>query len=441
MPHPAPRRGGATGETTPMRLMAVGDLHLGRNPSRLPDFLSGRAGDLGPAGAWRRIVEAAVADEVHAVLLAGDVVEGATDFFEAYRELAAGIRRLSEAGIRVLGVAGNHDVHVLPRLADQVAGFELLGRGGKWESVTLEADGSRATVHGWSFEADAVRTSPLAGPRLERGPGLNFGLLHCDLDVTGSRYAPVRSRELEGAGLDGWLLGHIHVPGPLTAERPSGYLGAATGLDPGEPGPRGPWRIGIGGGAITSFEHLPLAPLHWDALPVDLTGIAEPEDARSRLLEALEALDRDLSARAHPPEAAGLRVRLTGRTDLRSGVEALLDAEATDDLHVGNGRIAYFVETFRYGLAPEIDLATMAERTDPPGLLARRLRCLARPEDDPERRDLIENARRELAQVAADPVWRPLGDLTLTDEEVAARLTEAGLALLDGLRTQDRERE
>ncbi|CAN5905242.1 hypothetical protein BH23ACT11_BH23ACT11_16730 [soil metagenome] len=80
----------------PIKLLAIGDLHLGRTPSRLPDELADRVRDLGPVGAWQRIVDEAIDGGVHVAVLAGDVVEGEYDFFEAYRELDTGIRHLLE---------------------------------------------------------------------------------------------------------------------------------------------------------------------------------------------------------------------------------------------------------------------------------------------------------------------------------------------------------
>mgnify|MGYP000096576153 CR=1 FL=1 len=424
-----------------LKLLALGDLHLGRLPSRLPDELQDRAREMGPVGAWRRIVDAAIDERVDAIALAGDVVEDEYDFFEAYRELAAGVERLLDANIRVLGVVGNHDVQVLPRLAEQIEGFELLGRGGEWEQITLVAGSERMTVHGWSFPQRVVRLSPLAEQWFDPGPGPNLGLLHCDCDQTGSAYAPVTTAELQSASLDGWLLGHIHAPDLLSVEHPIGYLGSATGLDSGEPGPRGPWLVTVDGGRIVGIEHWPLAPLHWQRLPVDLTGIESPEDARDRLLAAVNNLDRDLSARSIVPEAAGLRVQFTGRSDLRREVEALFAPEDLAALYVGNSRIHYFVESRRYDLAPTLDMETLAQRGDPPGLLARRLQLLERASDDPERRALIKDAREHLATRGDKPYWRVLGDTTPDDETVATWLREAGLTALDRLLAQQEAAE
>ena len=121
------RLGSPRVSTLVMKILAVGDMHLGRTPSRLPPQL--HAPDLGPAEAWRRTVAAALNHDVKAVLLAGDVVDRDDDFFEAYRALESGVKTLADAGIAVVGVAGNHDVKVLPRLVRHIPKFRLLGEG------------------------------------------------------------------------------------------------------------------------------------------------------------------------------------------------------------------------------------------------------------------------------------------------------------------------
>jgi DNA repair exonuclease SbcCD nuclease subunit len=260
--------------------------------------------------------------------------------------------------------------------------------------------------------------------------------LHCDRDQVGSAYAPVSTTELNSADLDGWLLGHIHAPDPLTAEHPAGYLGSVTGLDPGEPGARGPWLITIEDGVIASTEQWTLASLRWERLTVDLTGIEFPEDARERLLNATNELDQTLLGHAMSPEAAGLRVTFTGRTNMHRKLEEVFEKENLNELRVGTGRIHYFVERLRYDIQPELDMATLAQRADPPGLLARRIQILDRPLDDAERRALLEAARRHLAERAKKPYWGPLDDSTQEDEALTGWLRRSGLAALAQLLAQ-----
>ena len=415
-----------------MKILAVGDMHLGRTPSRLPPEL--HAPELGPAEAWRRAVAAALDSDVKAVLLAGDVVDREDDFFEAYRALERGVRKLADAGIDVIGVAGNHDVKVLPRLARHIPQFRLLGGGGQWESCRVDGGREALTLWGWSFPQARVLTSPLEDKSFDPTPGINLGLLHCDRDAgPDSPYAPVTRQELEHAGLDGWLLGHIHKPDALTAASPNGYLGSLTGMDRGESGPHGPWMITVADGRIAEVDHLPLAPLRWEALDVDLEGIGEPAEAKERLLAAVKELDGGLASLPAAPKAAGLSVALTGRTGLGSAALDLISREDRDEIFIGTAGTRYFIENVHQDTRPEIDLEDLAKRPDPVGLLAARLLWLDRPEGDAERDRLVDKARQDLCDQSAKAVWRGLATTGGDIPEPVTWLRQAGYRALDRL--------
>ena len=419
-----------------MKILAVGDMHLGRTPSRLPPGL--HAPELGPAEAWHRTVATAVDQGVKAVLLAGDVVDRDDDFFEAYRALESGVSTLAGAGIDVIGVAGNHDVKVLPRLVRHIPRFRLLGEGGRWESCRIAEGGESVTLWGWSFPQARVLASPLDGHSPDPTPGINLGLLHCDRDAgPDSPYAPTSRLELERAGLDGWLLGHIHKPDALTAPSPNGYLGSLTGLDRGESGSRGPWMITVGDGRIAEVEHLPLAPLRWEALDVDLEGIGEPFQARERLLAAVTALDGRMASLRAAPGAVGLSVTLSGRTGFGNTALDQLSPEDRDETCTGAAGTRYFIESVHLDTRPEIDLEDLARRQDPAGLLAARLLWLDRPEGNPERDRLVDEARQALRDQTAQSVWRGLGaDGDAPNPEPVKWLRRAGYRALDRLLDQ-----
>ncbi len=229
------------------RLLFVGDIHLGRRPTKLPDDLAGlRPADLGPAAAWSATVAHALAERVDAVVLAGDVVESLGDRFEAYGHLQGGVERLTNAGIRVIGVAGNHDVRALPHLAEQVPGFQLLGAGGTWAHADVTgADGATVRLLGWPFPAERHRRDPLDGPQVPAAEGVAvLGVLHCDLEgPPTSPYAPVRRVDLERQSVDE-LAPRARASPERSVGRPAlGYLGSLSALDPGEPGAHGPWGV------------------------------------------------------------------------------------------------------------------------------------------------------------------------------------------------------
>ena len=422
-----------------MKILAVGDIHLGRTPSRLPEELAGRAGDLGPTGAWRRTVEAAIDAGVKAVLLAGDVVERENDFFEAGEELKQGVQRLTETGIEVIGVAGNHDVRVLPRLAEHIPEFRLLGAGGRWQSCRIADGADSITLWGWSFPQEQVLKSPLSDQTFRREAGVNLGLLHCDRDGGASPYAPVTRQELQRADIDGWLLGHIHKPDALSVATLNGYLGSLTGLDCSEAGPHGPWLISIAQGRIERVEQLPLAPLRWEAVDVDLEGIGEPVEAKGRVLAALRDLDRQITQYPSPPDitaapdAVGVHVTFSGRTRFGTAVLDEFSGSQGNVIFTGSAKRQYFIERTSADTRPEIDLEELAGQPTPRGLLAKRLLLLDEPEGHPERDHLVAQARESLRQQGRMPVW---SGLNADDTDPVAWLRKAGLRALDQLLAQ-----
>ena len=423
-----------------MRLLCVGDIHLGRQPSRLPAGLleEFRASDLGPSAAWRRTVEYALEAEVDAVLLAGDVVEQEDDFYEAYRDLRHGVDRLAEAAIPVLAVSGNHDVQVLPRLADSVPGFRLIGRGGRWELRDVSGrDGRRAHILGWSFPERRVTTSPFTGhelPALDERSGPVIGILHCDRDAAGSPYAPVSSSELAAVPVDAWLLGHVHEPDPLSPPRPIGYLGSLTGLDPGETETHGPWLVDCSGPELV-LEHLPLAPLRWEEVEITLDPSAVAEEVHGLVIAALDRLHERIMENRFRPRAVGCRLRFTGRTSRRREFERVLMAEGPLHTFHARGNTLYFVHDWQMAALPSLDLDELARGADPPALIARKILVLRGPEDA-DRRALLEGARRRLRSLAGNRRFANRGLGPPTDEEIAALLEHAALGALDALLTQ-----
>jgi DNA repair protein SbcD/Mre11 len=430
----------------PLKLLAVGDVHLGRHPGgvpsvgRDPDLIGpeGPARALGPGAALERLVARAIAEHVDAVAFAGDVVEQEDDFFEAYRDLHRAVAALAAAGVRVVGVAGNHDVRVLPRLADELPNFHLLGRGASWEALPLRArDGTEVVLHGWSFARTTVSQSPLRGHRFARDGRPAIGLLHCDRDQADSRYAPVTTAELADAGLDAWLLGHIHQPDPLTVQAPSGYLGSVTALRRSELGARGPWLYTIGARGVLDVEHWALAPLRWELLTVDVSTCEDADAAVAAALHAARVTAARVTETGLAPDVLALRLRIEGRCDFRRALERQLQA-MVHDFQLAP-RLRAFVGDWQLDTLPHVDLATLAREPDPAGLLARRLQLLDAQPADPARMALLERARTQLARPLHDSAWQALGDPAPDDATLADWLRTGARRGLDALLSQRRE--
>jgi predicted phosphodiesterase len=419
-----------------MKLLCAADLHLGRVPARLPDGLPLDARALGPAAAWRALVDRAVEERPDAVLLAGDVVDDPRDVYEAYTDLAEGVRRLQEHGVPVLAVAGNHDVEVLPRLADELPGLRLLGRGGRWEGAVLRSEGRIVRVAGWSFPHPHVPVSPLpeglSEALAELPPGPTVGLLHADLDATDSRYAPVRRSELRATPVDAWLLGHVHAPSDLAGARPLGYLGALSPADPGEPGGHGAWRASVGEDGIR-LEPVAVAPLRYDTVEVDLDGLERPGDALPRIVDALGGHAAAVADGAL--RAALARLRLTGRVARPGAIRRTLAEEDPAAARLERDGVQIAVHAWEARLRPAVDLAALARSDDPVGIAARALRAL-RGDDEAARDELIAAGRSRLGEVDRRAAFASLAPTERDEAEVAGRLERAAERVLEALLAQ-----
>ena len=429
-----------------MKLLCAADLHLGRRPSRLPDEFDEAelAAALTPQAAWRALVDFAVAERVIAVLLAGDLLDDAHDFYGTFGDLQAGVERLVAAGIDVLAVSGNHDVEVLPRLARAVPALRLLGGEGAWEVATLTAGATSVHVAGWSFPTVTVTGSPVSGLAVALeglAPAPVIGLLHCDRDQPNSRYAPVASAELAAAPVDVWLLGHVHKPdfgkqaGSLDSLRHGGYLGSLSAADPGEEGPRGAWLLDLGDGGV-SAKHVPLAALRYQSLTVDVSEVTVAADLAPLVVTAVNELIAEVVGgdRTGPTKtrAMGLRLRLVGRSAIRAELAAHLRGADPRDTHVDRDGVAAFIHDVRLEALPAIDLEKVALGRDPQALAARKLLLLA-DEADPARAALLDGARRELARVVGSKYYSELPAADLSDDVLVEHLRQAALTVLDAM--------
>ncbi len=439
-----------------LRLLAVGDVHLGMRPSRLPKVLESVGIDpreLTPEAALGTVVDLAIEERVDAVLFAGDVVEGTNALYEALRPLEVAVRRLHEASIPVLAVVGNHDVEALPRLAGMIEGLRLLGQPGHWESHLREkARGAAVEILGWSFPQRRVKESPVAGLLRDPIPAQRpetprIGLLHADLDASGGVYAPVSSADLRAATLDAWLLGHVHKPSLSTrlesgGPPPIGYLGSLVGLDPGEPGPHGPWLVRVTPGGDVLTRQLPVTPIRWERLDLRVAEHEGPEEVGDRIIDEATRLTRAIQQDDGPPRVLGLRPRLVGPTRRYEALRRQIDVGGWDgELTRSVGETFFFVDRVIDGLELAHDMEALARGDDPPALLARKLQILEH--ECEERSLLIEAAREEVKNFARDARWSDLDDPerrdrrdVLSDEAIAHLLRRAGRVALSKLLDQ-----
>ena len=426
-----------------VKLLCTGDVHLGRPPSRLSDQPD--PADLGPAAVWEATVDEAIARKVDAVMLTGDIVDKDNHFFESYAPLTRGVQRLVDAGIAVYAVAGNHDVDVVGRLAAEINGFRLLGKGGQWEETLFKRDGQPVLqIVGRSFSKTASdNTTPLAGMHLTNHGVPTVALLHCNLDgPPGDPYAPVARAALTALPVDAWLLGHIHKPeikSDPSASQLILYPGSPQGLDPTETGAHGAWLIEIEPGSPPTATPLPLAALRWEQFDVPMNALSNPDDFAGTITRALKAHHAKIADTLGAARAVGCRLTLTGRTPAYRHLDRLIAELHATGFPVPQDGVDYLIDKITNAAAPSIDLAKRATRSDPAGLLAKRLVLLKNEEADEEYCAMLTRAR---AAIVSSDVWKAFSAIApgqatdITDAELVKMLSAVGVKALDAMLAQ-----
>ncbi len=196
-----------------IKLLHLADLHLGR-PFRA---LGQRGAEQRRAllAALERTVALAVAEEVHLVLVAGDLFDSPKPSDATVEFVGAQLRRLEDAGVRIAIAAGNHD---LGRDGYIAGASHLRGAvptatffGAAVESKVFSD--LELTLVGRSALAEGTG-SPLSGWPKGRMTSFAVGLAHGSVFRPGVVENPhaIHPQEIRDLGLDYLALGDWHSP-------------------------------------------------------------------------------------------------------------------------------------------------------------------------------------------------------------------------------------
>ena len=269
-----------------MRLIHISDVHLDTAFAGRPAALRSRL-RRASLEAFERCVSTALAEEVHALLIAGDLFDGPHLSFESERFLLRQLGRLAEAGIQVVYATGNHDPGTGHRAAalEWPEGVTVIARGDPVAVPIHDRAGSLAghvtgAGHAIPRESDDLsrRLAPAPDARVPQ-----VALLHTQVVGAAARrahhdYAPSTLEHMRAAGFHYWALGHVHLRQELAADPPVHYCGNLQGRGPRETGPKGGLLVDLGDPARPLVEFREFAPVRWERLTVDTVGEATTLD-------------------------------------------------------------------------------------------------------------------------------------------------------------------
>jgi DNA repair protein SbcD/Mre11 len=399
-----------------MRFLHLADLHLdspfaGRT-ARLRTRLREAARQ-----ALSTAVSVALEEELDALLIAGDLLDGEDLSFATERHLMAELGRLEEGGVQVVYVTGNHDPGMRGGAVSRVPwpeGIRVID-GPEPVAVEIRRDGETVGVVTGAghpsnrFGEDLSRAFPRP-----RGPLPQVGLLHTQVGgATGEgehhRYAPSELARLERSGHHYWALGHIHLRQELSAIPSIHYPGNLQGRSPRETGAKGGLLVDLSTPGAPGVEFVELAPTRWERLRVQgLESLQRIEEVVRRVEEAWrEVRDEDPG---RPGTDWLVRVELAGPSpivrDLESEEERAGMAEA---------------------LAGTLGLMDVEIRTDA-------LRPFRRVEPHLDRQDVVGEALRLIRELVRDPDRSPAAELEVEAGDLAGYEPGTDAALDEYLR-------
>lgn len=372
-----------------MRFLCASNLHLGRRSAGLPDHAGLDPSQTSASAALNRLANAAVSQDVDAVLLAGDVIDREAGQFEPVGALQEALGVLERENIPVIAIAGDEDFDSLPRAIEILR--SAAGNTFSPDAITLlnadrpsmdvRRDGDQATVIGVS-QTDQADMDDLLAAIPEVGTSHpTIVMLHGSLtdgSAPEGTFQPVSLQKLRASGTDVWILGAQPEPDIVV-------LDSTTVIEPGVTVPSGPEETGSHGATLVELfedgrvvcEMIPLAAVQFEDIDLDLSGIETLEEAEGAIVRALhDTLDDVLGADALANLAAVLcPVHLTGATSLHPELPAFMD-ELARSLAVQHQGVVGAIHSVEIDTRPNVDIEPLLGRPDPVGELARLLQAL-----------------------------------------------------------------
>lgn len=313
----------------PFTFIHAADLHLDspfKGLTKVPDAVRVRLRE-STFTALERLIDIVKQEKVDFVVLAGDLFDAADRSLRAQLRLQRALAEITELGIQVFIVHGNHDpLSGRQAKLDLPQGVHVFGSN-EIECKPAYSQGGAlvANVYGISYATSAVTDNLALRFRIQEGASFHLALLHANVDGNPSydNYAPCKLDELVSAGFQYWALGHVHDRRTLHQYPHVVYPGNLQGRSIRETGAKGAYVVSVSEAGAITMQFRELADVMWQEIVVSIEGLQGEQELKNRLLAALEKQRMD---------AQGLpcivRMRLEGRGMLH---DRLLDPSVIEE--------------------------------------------------------------------------------------------------------------
>ncbi len=325
-------------------------------------------------GSFRGIVDLALREKADAVVIAGDIFDGADKSLKAQFKFCNELTRLSDAGIPSFIAHGNHDpLDSWSSSLEWPEGVTIFS-GKDVQSVPIRKNGrDTARIYGTSFPQRDVFDNLALKFQRQKHKGFAIAVLHANVggNTEHGKYAACSVEDLAGKGMDYWALGHVHTRQVLRANDPAiVYPGNPQARNIRETGAKGCCLVTLQKTAPPSIQFFPTDVIRYFSEQLDLSNC-------STLNEVLARIQSNCKLLSDAADGRDIMVRLTlvGQTPIHDelliakdfadlqeevrdgfsgrqpmiGVELVRDTRETfdvDDLRQGNDFVAGIIALY-----------------------------------------------------------------------------------------------
>lgn len=388
-----------------MRFLSVNHLRLGSAPAGIPAHSGTKASAFSTASVWQRAVNLAIRENVHAVLLSGEIISPRNTGLEPWGPLLDGLTELHRAGIPTIAVEnGEFSTANLARFTT----IESV----HWLTDTLDWDPAFTTN---ITPRDTPTVHVFAGSLAEsnNAPAKN----------------PVTLEQIDHPDSI-WILTVPLQPDQIDAEHALVIEpGSTSPLAPSETGTHGAWLIDTD---IREARLLSLANIEFASVDIDISS-ADDLDTLERLITSGLVAAAD-AARNHGSIAEVLVVdaTLTGNSRLYPALADTAD-ELQRMLQIEHQGMSITLDNVAIDAAPQIDLGPLLNRPDPVGEIARLINALDTGDALTETQSrLVHSTEQQVLAVTHARVFGSILDFE-PELDAATLLRRQGWATLDAL--------
>jgi exonuclease SbcD len=410
----------------PFRFLHAADLHLDspfKGLTNLPPAIREYIRE-STFQALARMVQLAKREKVDFVVISGDVYDVSDRSLRAQLRFQQAMVSLSDAGIHVYIIHGNHDSEdgSQARL-DWPSHVHVFGSDEVRAEPHLTIDGhTLATISGISYGRASV-TDNLVPKFPTPSPGVySIALLHTNVDGDASHdnYAPCTKEQLIRAGYQYWALGHIHSRRVLHQDPASSFIvypGNIQGRSVKETGAKGCYIVDVSESGETTLNFHPTEVLRWEQRSLSIDQLKDEQDLKDSLDQFITDLQDEL-----PHIPAVVRLTLTGRgplhrmlqqgTQLAELIHEFRDEQtrlATDNGNVGRAGHFIWIESCRVETGAEVPFDQLLEQESFIGDMLRLSQTLL--QDDAMLRQVCEQALEPLLSNMKANKWLQKPDL------------------------------